>query len=188
MMVSRDDHKSWTSGNWKHAWYGQMSRPSHWSLHQEELTFGQHPRKRTIRNAWFGSNSETRGRFRDGSGSTIVVQYSIGSIITLYGRITARSTWTGWVIRRIPWSGLHFRRTLQFSTTTMPLFTAGAVQSWLEEHEGELQHLPCLPWPAQSTDLNITEPLWSVLEPRLRIRFPPPTFLTQVEDVLREEW
>jgi hypothetical protein len=30
--------------------------------------------------------------------------------------------------------------------------TDGTVQSWFEEHEGELQHLP---WPAQSPDLNI---------------------------------
>jgi hypothetical protein len=35
------------------AWYGQMSRLSLCSLHQEEFTFGEHPRKLTIRNAWF---------------------------------------------------------------------------------------------------------------------------------------
>jgi hypothetical protein len=69
---------------------------------------------------------------------------------------------------------------MQFSKTT-----AGTVQSWFEEHEGELQHLP---WPAQSPDLNITEPLWSVLETRVRNRFPPPTSLKQLEDVLQEEW
>jgi hypothetical protein len=33
-----------------------------------------------------------------------------------------------------------------------PIHTAGIVQSWFEEHEGELQHLS---WPAQSTDFNI---------------------------------
>jgi hypothetical protein len=53
-----------------------------------------------------------------------------------------------------------------------PIHTAGTVHAWLEKHEGELQHLP---WPAQSPHLNIIEPLWSVLETRLRNRFPPPT-------------
>jgi hypothetical protein len=36
--------------------------------------------------------------------------------------------------------------------------------------------------------LNIIEPLWSVLEARVRNRFPPPTSLKQLEDVLQEEW
>jgi hypothetical protein len=65
-----------------------------------------------------------------------------------------------------------------------PIHTAGNVQSWFEEHEGKLQHLP---WPAQSPDLNITEPLWSVLETNVRNRFPPRTSLKQLEDVLQEE-
>jgi hypothetical protein len=65
------------------------------------------------------------------------------------------------------------------------IHTAGTVQSWFEEHGGELQHLP---WPAQSADLNITEQFWSVLETRMRNRFPPPTSLKQLEDVLQEEW
>jgi hypothetical protein len=55
----------------------------------------------------------------------------------------------------------------------------------LKEHESELQHLP---WPAQSSDLNIIEPLWSVLETRVRSRFPPPTSLKQLEDVLQTQW
>jgi hypothetical protein len=37
-----------------------------------------------------GSNSETRGMFYDGLGSNIVVEYSVGPIITLHGQITAR--------------------------------------------------------------------------------------------------
>jgi hypothetical protein len=34
-----------------------------------------------------GSNSEKWGRFCDGLGSNIMVQYSVGPIITLHGRI-----------------------------------------------------------------------------------------------------
>jgi hypothetical protein len=36
--------------------------------------------------------------------------------------------------------------------------------------------------------LNIIEALWSVLETRVRSRFPPPTYLKQLEDILREGW
>jgi hypothetical protein len=39
-----------TSGN---VWHGQMSHPSRCSLHQEEFTLGEAPRKPTVRNAWF---------------------------------------------------------------------------------------------------------------------------------------
>jgi hypothetical protein len=66
-----------------------------------------------------------------------------------------------------------------------PIYTAGTVLFWFEEHEGELQHIP---WPAQSPHLNIIEPLWSVLETRVMNRFPPPTSPKQLEGVLQEEW
>jgi hypothetical protein len=72
-----------------------------------------------------------------------------------------------------------------FQGNSAPIHTAGSVKSWFEEHERELKHLP---WPAQSTHLNIIEPLWSVLETRLRNRFPSPTSLKQLEDFLQEEW
>jgi hypothetical protein len=66
----------------------------------------------------------------------------------------------------------------------VPIHIAGTVRPWFEGDEGELQHLP---WPAQSPDLNITEPLCSVLKTKLRYKFPPPTSLKQPEDFLREE-
>jgi len=50
------------------------------------------------------------------------------------------------------------------------IHTARSVQSYFEQHGDVLQHLL---WLAQSTNLNIMEPLWSVLESRVRSRFPP---------------
>jgi len=65
------------------------------------------------------------------------------------------------------------------------IHTASSAQSWFEKHEDALQHLH---WPTQAPDLNIAEPLWSVLESTVRSRFPPPPSLKQLEDVLHEEW
>ena len=62
--------------------------------------------------------------------------------------------------------------------------TARSVQCWFEEHEDVLQH-PL--WLAQLPNLNIIEPLWLVLESRVRSRFPSPSSLKQLEDVLHEE-
>jgi hypothetical protein len=64
-----------------------------------------------------------------------------------------------------------------FQDDEAPIHTAGTVLSWFEGHESKLEHLP---WPAQSPDLNITEPdqFWRL---RVRNRFPPPTSLKQLE-------
>jgi hypothetical protein len=72
-----------------------------------------------------------------------------------------------------------------FQDDSVPIDTAGSVQSWFEKHECELQHLR---WPLRSPHLSIIERLWSVLEARMRNRFPPPTSLKQFEGVLLEEW
>jgi hypothetical protein len=56
-----------------------------------------------------------------------------------------------------------------FQEENSPIHIAGTVQSWFEEHEGKLQHPPR---PAQSPDLNITEPLGSVLGTTARYRLP----------------
>jgi hypothetical protein len=66
-----------------------------------------------------------------------------------------------------------------------PIHTAGTLQLWFEEHKVELQHLL---WPAQSPNFDIIQPLGSVLETRVRNRFPPPTNLNRLQDVLKKEW
>jgi hypothetical protein len=89
--------------------------------------------------------------------------------------------WAGWV------SGVShdpddiFNNYAVFQNIMTHSHETGTVLSLFEEHE----HLP---WPAQSPDLNITESLLSVFETRVRNRFPPPTSLKQLEDVLQEEW
>jgi hypothetical protein len=119
-----------------------------------------------------GCNSETRGKFCNGLHRNIVVQYSLCPIITLHSPITAREYMDRFGNQVHPMTQtLVPNNNVVFQHDNAPIHTAGTVQSWIEEHEGKLQHLPR---PAQSPYLNIIEPLWSVLETRVRNRFPPP--------------
>jgi hypothetical protein len=131
-----------------------------------------------------GSNSETWGSFCDGLGSNIMVQYSVGLIITLHDRIITRQ-YVGRLGNQVhPMIQTLFLNDAVFQHDNAPIHTAETVQLWFEEHEGELLHL----WPPQSPDLNIIEPLRSIFETRVRNRFPPLTSLKQLENVLQEEW
>jgi hypothetical protein len=110
-----------------------------------------------------------------------MVQYSVAPIITLHGQITAREyvDRLGNQVHPMIWT-LFPNSGAVFQENNAPIHTAGSIQSWFEEHEGELQHLP---WPVQSLDLNVIEPLWSVLETRVRNKFLPPTSPKQLEDL-----
>jgi hypothetical protein len=133
-----------------------------------------------------GSNSKIQGRFCDGLGRHIMVQYSVCPIITLHDRITTMEYMNRLGNQVHPMIQTLFPNNVGvFQDNKPPIHTAATVQSWSEEHEGEIQHFPR---PAQSPDLNITEPLWSVLETRVKNRFPPPTSLKQLKNVLQEEW
>jgi hypothetical protein len=97
-----------------------------------------------------------------------ILWYSIGPIITPHSRITAREYVDRLGYRPHPTIQTLFpNNDAVFKDDSAPSHTAGTVQSWFEEREGELRHLP---WSAQSPDLSITEPLWTVLETRVRYR------------------
>jgi hypothetical protein len=109
-----------------------------------------------------------------------MVQYFVGPIITLHGSITK----TEYVDRLgnlvYPKIQTSFpNNNAVFQDDNVPIHTAGTVQSLFEEH---------FPWPAQSSDFNIIEPLWPVLETRVRNRLPPSTSVKQLEHVIQEEW
>ena len=123
------------------------------------------------------SNCETWSQFCNDLGSSI--QYSAGPVLTLNGQITT-SDYLGILGSQVH----HMVQVLfpnndaVFQDNDSPIHTARSVQSWLEEHEDALQHLL---WLAQQPNLNIITPLWSVLESRVRSRFPPSS-LKQLEE------
>ena len=92
-----------------------------------------------------------------------------GSIFTVNGRNTA-SEYVGILDNQVhPMVQMLFpNNDAVFQDDSLPIHTARCVQSWFEEHEDAHQHLP---WPAQSPDLNIIKPRWSVVESRVRSRF-----------------
>jgi hypothetical protein len=100
-----------------------------------------------------GSNSEIRGKFRNGLGSNIVVPYSVGPIITLHGRITAREHMDrlGNVVHPNIQT-LFPNNDAVFQDDGASIHTAGTVQSLFVEHKGEFRNFP---YPTQSPDLNI---------------------------------
>ncbi|GFU46227.1 DDE_3 domain-containing protein [Trichonephila clavipes] len=69
-----------------------------------------------------------------------------------------------------------------FQDDDAPIRAVGLVQSWFNGHENEVKHLP------QSTDLNIIELFWSVLERSMRNQYPPPASLPELSQYLHEEW
>jgi hypothetical protein len=90
-----------------------------------------------------GSNSKTRGRFCDGLGSNIVVQYSVGPIISLHGRIIAKECGDRLGNQVHPIIQTLFpNNDADFEDDNAPIHTAGTVESCFEDHEVELQHLP----------------------------------------------
>jgi hypothetical protein len=97
----------------------------------------------------------------DGLGRNIMVQYPVGPIITLHGRITAREYVDRLGNQKHPMIQTLFpNKDAVFQDDSAPTHTAGTVQSWFEER----RRISASSLPVRSPDLNIIEPLWSVSE------------------------
>ena len=176
------DHATWTVDDWKRVLW---SDESPFTLFQ---TTGRVYVWRTPKEAY--DLQCLRPTVKHGGGTVMlwaaISWFSLGPVVTLRGRITANDY--------VAILGDHLHPMVRmlfpdndaiFQDDNAPILTAGVVAAWFEEHRVEVQHLP---WPAQSPDLNIIEHLWSILETRLRRRFPPPSSLTELADALHEEW
>jgi hypothetical protein len=102
-----------------------------------------------------GSNCETWRQICD---DWIAISwYSAGPVIITNGRITA-SDYMGIVGNQVhPVVQMLFPYIdAVFQDDNWHIHTARSVESWLEQHEDTLQHLP---WPPKSSNLNTIEPL-----------------------------
>jgi len=115
------------------------------------------------------------------------VKHGLGRYIIVFGSplppVTSQqqcieNSWSTQACKLYFETGMLYSRMIMFPFTPLALFKSRF--PW-----DEVQHLP---WPSQSPDLNIIEPLWAVLETRIRRRFPPPSSLPELEAVLHEEW
>ena len=154
--------------------YGQVIRPLHCFQRQSGFMFGHHARKPIILNSWFQLWNMEADLWWFGQKYLVFCWSS-----TLNGRITASD--------HVDILGSQVHQMVQvlfcnndaiFQDNNTLIDTARSVQSWFEEHEDALQHLL---WLAQLPNLNIIESLWSVLESRVRSRFPPSS-LKQLEE------
>jgi hypothetical protein len=99
---------------------------------------------------------------KHGAGS-VMVSCSVGPIITLHGRNNAREHMDSLRNQVHP---IISEEQCCFPRQQCPhSHSWNCSHSWFGEHKGELQQLP---WPEVSPHFNITEPLWSILETRMR--------------------
>jgi hypothetical protein len=171
MMVPCHNHKTRTSDKLKCT--GDMVRSF-------VLYAGPHIRKSlrsentrgSLQSGMPGSNSETQGRFYE---VWAVIWYSILLVLLLpfMAKLLQGSVWTSWVIRYIPWSR-YFRAMMWFSKMTLSPFT----QLELLSH-GFKSILPCQHNHQIWTSLNCSGQFF-----KARHRFPPPTALKQLQNVL----
>lgn len=175
-------HKSWTHQQWENVIW---SDESSFTLFQ---TKGRVYVWRTPAEAY--DVACLLPTVKHGGGSVMLwgamSHHGLGPLVVLHGRVTAKVYTSILADHLHPLVQVLFPNSRPvFQDDNAPIHTAGIVKDWFDEHEDELQHLV---WPPQSPDLNIIEPLWGILESKLRSRFPPPKTISELVTCLQEEW
>jgi len=126
--------------------------------------------------------------FKSGEKSVMVwgcfTRFGVGPLVRLQGRLAAVDYVKVLETHLVPFlESLDDKERFTFQEDNAPIHTAKKTARWQRENG-----IPCLPWTAQSPDLNPIEHLWDELERRLRARKVPPKNEDELYEFLLEEW
>jgi len=78
----------------------------------------------------------------------------------------------------------HFANKLYlFQDDNAPCHASHATKPWKDRNQ-----IPCLPWPAQSPDINIIENVWLLMKNYVKRNIPNITTVNELRDVLMCAW
>jgi transposase len=111
-------------------------------------------------------------------------RFSVGPLVRLEGRLSAKDYIQVLEKNLIPYlAGLEDKGAFIFQDDNAPIHSAEKTKRWLAK-----KRIPCLPWPAQSPDLNPMEHLWDELDRRIRKQRKQPKTPDVLFNFLQVEW